>query len=112
MPLQDRLWTSISEVWDGFGVHVGTLWTVSWGSGGNSFGNVCAVEFLLDFYWSLSVGRGCQGGNWLKTANLPRHAFSDMFGVKEEGLVLEWLQFQDFPDTCFAERIGFQPVLS
>ena len=48
MPFQDRLKTLISEVWDGVWVRLVTLWTSSSRSAGRFFGNVFAVEFLLE----------------------------------------------------------------
>ena len=34
------------------------------------------------------------------------------FGIKAKGFLPEWLHFPDFRDTCSAETIDFQSVLS
>ena len=46
-------------------VHIGTLRISIWGSAGNLFGKVCAVESMLDFSWILGAG-------WESQAEQPR----------------------------------------
>lgn len=42
------------------------------------FANVCAVDFLSDFFWILGVGRGSQVERDFKAGGSAQHAFSDI----------------------------------
>ena len=79
MPFQDRLRTPIVQVLVGFGIHFTTLWILFWGSGGNSFGNVCAIGLLLDFCLISGAGGWSQAEGPAAEDVVPGHAFSDIW---------------------------------